>query len=289
MLKLGAIVALVSLLAASSPSPVEKIQNKQNHQLPGSNVEIGALKRKTPPSGTHRAVQIDQQNYNSSQYSGHGEQQPGWFGIPYEGVLDIATWFLFFATAGLFLYTAKLWTATKSLIAEERANASRELRAYISAMPLKAALKADNRTILVVVYLQNTGKTPAIDTKCSWVLNVSPTPARGDRIFNVKEDDPTKVVPNFVLYPNATHTTVREYSITDPELANINAGTHSVCAFGRVTYLDAFGAKQWSEFSHYMDKSAFELWLANAKADTQRRPIDSLFKFAEGNNRGSFV
>ena len=88
-----------------------------------------------------------------------------------------------FATVGIGLFTWTLWNTsreqgrlTEIAIEDARISSQRELRAYIEAVPEKMALRTDDRTVVGVVRIKNTGKTPAFKVRVVSDFKVWPVP-----------------------------------------------------------------------------------------------------------------
>jgi hypothetical protein len=171
---------------------------------------------------------------------------------------------------------------------EFRKSSQRQLRAYVSALPKKMALGSDNRTITVLVMIQNMGPTPAFKTQCLWDVQVLDHPMKKPFRFHPHPEDKTKPIPSWVSYPNSEHMMPKPHVLTEADLANIQAGTHAIYAFGRITYVDAFRVGQEGEFCAYIDKGVLDIWWQQAQSTLDRQPIAAPFKFTEWNNTASF-
>lgn len=171
MLRAGTVLLLAVFLSAAVPIPSNTASGEGRGHYDGQ--AANRADDSKPNSKTlEPALGVDRQSSEEGQHSGHKPQEPGRFGIPFEGLVAGGTWALFIATAGLFFFTLQLWRATKTLIEDERKNTSREQRAYVFGMgfvPIASTQTSSTGTsvdgYVIRVPWKNTGKTPARNLK----------------------------------------------------------------------------------------------------------------------------
>jgi hypothetical protein len=184
-------------------------------------------------------------------------------------------------------------TATIALFAifqygESRRSSQRGLRAYVSSLPSRAALKYGDSEIVIIVETENTGRTPAFKTQVLWDVSVMEYPLTQTLVYHGHVEDIGKPVPTFVTYPGAKHMGIKSFELTAEILRQLRANTHALYAYGRVTYVDAFNDFQSGDFCAYIDGESLDVWLKDASASENRKPIAAPFKFTQNNNTASF-
>jgi hypothetical protein len=153
----------------------------------------------------------------------------------------IPTWILAFATIGLFLYTARLWSATGQLVKDAKETANRQLRAYVAAQEVKHGISTQfdgecpyiDGYIFSVVW-ENVGKTPAQNLHS--VIQPEIFPANEDRepSFSLKQIAPQKIA----LGPNQKTKTGDLYFPIDV-LRSVWLRQQEIILWARVEYNDA--------------------------------------------------
>jgi len=192
------------------------------------------------------------------------------------------------AFTGLFTIALSIATFLLGYLAWDQGRTNRaQLRAYVSAVPMKAAFSSPE-TISVVLTVTNTGQTPAFDTQCLWGIDVLPMPTQEPSQLPQLRPDAKAPLPNSVVFSNSAFSSTIPRRITETELGRIHEGTHAIFVFGKVTYVDVFREKQWVEFCSYMHRSDYQTWRENVRSQSPRTPVQALFQPTEWNNDASF-
>ncbi len=170
-------------------------------------------------------------------------------------------------------------------LGHEQSNTTRaQLRAYLSVLPQGGCI-IDNTVgkLRFFIDASNVGQTPSFNTEFMWGIQVRPKKAGFIRI----EADKEALKPSSVMYPGATHALGKPVQLTDDEIASITADTHAIFIFGQVTFLDAFGRKQYAAFNSFLDKEGFDNFLATAGGAGHGAKVKAAFKFAYSFNHAS--
>lgn len=153
--------------------------------------------------------------------------------------LVIPTWLLAVFTFGLFLYTARLWSATATLVREAGENAERQLRAYVfEELVASHAPVAQDHTPAFQFTFKNCGNTPAenVSICIGRRLAASTNPMLPD----LKHTDRGSV---FSLPQSATRPLTLPSERLPQATQDVIAEGKDLYIYGDVTYVDVFGKR----------------------------------------------
>ncbi|OAI52011.1 hypothetical protein AYO46_06795 [Betaproteobacteria bacterium SCGC AG-212-J23] len=167
-------------------------------------------------------------------------------------------------TGGLFAYTARLASATRTLSNEAKETAKRQLRAYLSIDPDRSRKPSflpnfdEWHTSGVKFILENKGQTPAYDVEYILASEPREFAAPGDKNdlrpkIPLEPIEFMKTASRFVLNPGGqTHmfATRKKPLGTEDRQAFMNK-TKGMFIYGQVRFRDAFSNKQdrWAKFA----------------------------------------
>lgn len=169
--------------------------------------------------------------------------------------IALLTAYLVGFTSALATFTALLWWETrqgaeKTLTANEGSH-RRELRAYVNIKSYKITFAGDSsiKKARAFVAFANFGKTPAHNLRVTGTLRMMTWPIGELPPFQEPKDP---FASRAVLGPTAE----REWEsndVTDVHLANVSGTLNKpsrdvLVAWGRISYIDVFGAEQFTEF-----------------------------------------
>jgi hypothetical protein len=197
----------------------------------------------------------------------------------------------FDATDAAAFFTGVLALFAFIQVRDSRKSSQRQLRAYVSAIPLNAALRPDNMTMSVGIPLKNCGQTPAFEFRSRTSITVMPVPVpmedgRDHLDFFPDPKDVGKPVPTFVIFPDSSHISNPVHTFTFEESVRIATGW-GIYVSGRCEYTDAFGHPQWTEFCSVLRSEDIFDWTQRAQAGAERKAVEAAFKFTSHNNRAS--
>ena len=190
----------------------------------------------------------------SSSYSSEPSDNYPWW--------DHASFWEAFFTGLLFIYTAKLCSATKTLIGEEREESSRELRAYVlteasdirispPAPPMLGVLAQGFRPY-ACIRIRNFGKTPAYDLRTFGNVAIVAWPIDPEELPPLDEGVPSS---SDFLGPNDSR--VPEYRgdfglvLTEWDVLLLEEGSLAIVVYGKVHYRDAFDVRWTTNFRKF--------------------------------------
>ena len=225
-----------------------------------------------------------QQPSANQTYNENEKPSPDWW-------IVIPTILLAVFTAGLFAYTAKLWSATSALARTTAENSEKDLRAYVGIDEMEEAGERgvdyyprgkSPGTILVNPYAKNFGKTPAVKVKCAMALKyLDREPTEAD-FLAIKYGGPGTIGAAQKLTLRIEE---RPFDWDSYKVLLVNFGaTHDppkyLYAFGNVTYLDIFTKPHWTRFClrvHYKNgETKPPAWdVCGPYNDTDDNPADN--------------
>jgi len=195
------------------------------------------------------------------------------------------------ATLLIAIFTWTLWRTSADqaqltivAIEDARLASQRELRAYIEALPLKMAL-LETGEIVASVILRNRGRTPAFSVRSTADFHIWPIPLDKPFRFEGSLEDSPQPIPTYVIYPDGEHLSAPRWTPTQSDIDKMKKGA-GLYLVGLVTYLDAFGDRQWAEFCSYLDWRAFDDWQKRAGLKSGEM-VPAAFRFSHLSNRAS--
>ena len=231
--------AAIFLIAASLISHTAPLveHRRDNHAEATSNANNGHQNAASlKPSQAE-----NQQTADVGKHARHNKKEAGWFGIPFDGWVAIWTFFLFAATAGLFVFTGLLWRSTSVLVGDEQVYTKRELRAYVNVR--KGAVVMGD----VLLTVKNFGKTPAYKMMF-WIQ----TEIRNkDDVPNFERPASKEFSAESVIPPNGRIKLSEKIEDvrTRNDRGHFDQGV--IYAYGEIVYVDAFDTDQTTEFRYY--------------------------------------
>jgi hypothetical protein len=170
-----------------------------------------------------------------------------------EGGLVFPTWLLAFATIvlalatiGLFIYTAKLWSATKTLVGDEQSNTKRELRAYISVEPAGINALIGSTKAIGLVIVRNVGKIPANNVEVIVRMSLI-----ADKSIDTS-DPGTPPASDRTIQPGSAMQQGSDETVAAPDIVR-GSGDMYVYVWGVVRYGDGFVPDRRTWFCHRYD------------------------------------
>ena len=146
-------------------------------------------------------------------------------------------------------------------IDQERANAQRELRAYVYVANARVSDTSHSARVDAVLRIENFGHTPAKDVRITYWSNIS---TKGGDAFAKKDAvefgnldlAPRHTLPiAFEVYGDTNRI---EVSIEGILAQAVFSQSAIVNIIGRIEYMDAFETPRWTEF-HYIHDTGFRL------------------------------
>ena len=254
-----ALTATLSFAATPIPIPLQRPApsrgNTQTQQEPDAGQK--AQDTGTHERGTENAplfVQIAQPDGHEAittkaEDEPHGYTDPDWW-------VAGATIALAVVTGGLWWVTYLLWSSTKRLVMEERANKRIELRAYLSATARGIALEGD--FLRAYVEIQNGGGTPAFNVTIPAIWDFKPPPPHAFQVAEAGETEAALAnLATFTLPKGGIHTLSPKSKIVDRAQLIAGAQNQRFYVFGLITYKDVFGDIHWAEFCAFLEGDEF--------------------------------
>jgi hypothetical protein len=179
-----------------------------------------------------------------------------WFWKWADDPVAVFTSLLVLVTAGLAVYTWRLWRATGELVRGADETAKRQLRAYVS-IDSDNVLDANGKAMpgKFGLVMRNCGQTPAHKITHWTFVGVRP--------FPLKEPLPGPPINRLsilsVLHPGLTRWIIADVpKLSDEQRAAILGGTEAIYLWGEVSYLDAFDERRSTTFCFFINDDVLE-------------------------------
>jgi hypothetical protein len=203
------------------------------------------------PEGAHQDAISSQTEEESRWYT-----SPDWWVAGGTGALVLVT-------AGLWLFTALLWRATKLAVADTAVGikvatdtlahaqmvSERELRAYVMVTLQGASMAGKSPGAAVEVY--NRGKTPAHDVCVRWSLFTGTAGIAQKDVDAIEQSATNPEDARMLLGPDehrGANVLVDEFN--EDEIAAVRNRSEFLYVIGCVDYTDAFGHRRHTRFCH---------------------------------------
>jgi hypothetical protein len=153
--------------------------------------------------------------------------------------------FAFVVVTAIATATAAWYTRKESETAAE--NGRRQLRAYVFPDQANLVWQGTARPTTAEIVIKNSGQTPAYRLSTATVATTRDFPLQGDLQVPAMPDNHT------VLPPNGSYalSVVLAQSLTGDQAKLIQKGIQAIYAFGKISYVDAFGECRMTQYKFY--------------------------------------
>ena len=177
-----------------------------------------------------------------------------------EWLVAIFTGLLVVVTAGLAVYTYRLWGATDRLVTDAKDTSQRQLRAYVSVKNGKISELSTTEHIMAKLTIINCGNTPAYALQKVSGITLAEFPLQHDIASQITSKFADGDFPKSkeTLGPGAKLQMMGQFStlLEDTHISAIKSGTSAIYFFGEIRYLDAFERPQYMKFRYFVGGGA---------------------------------
>ena len=177
-----------------------------------------------------------------------------------EWLVAIFTGLFVVVTAGLTVYTYRLWGATDRLVTDAKDTSQRQLRAYVSVKNGKISEFSTTEHIMAKLTIINCGNTPAYSLQKVSGITLTEFPLQHDIASQITSKFADGDFPKSkeTLGPGAELQVIGQFSalLEDTHISAIKSGTSAIYFFGEIRYLDAFERPQYMKFRYFVGGGA---------------------------------
>ena len=180
-------------------------------------------------------------------------------GISPEWLVAIFTGLLVAVTAGLAIYTYRLWGATDRLVTEAKVTSQMQLRAYVSVKNGKISELSTTEHIVAQLTIKNCGNTPAYELQTLAAMTLAEFPLRHDITSQITDkfaDD--NFLSKIILGPDDEAQVTGRFTapLEDAHKSAIESGASAIYFYGEIRYLDVSKTRQYMKFRYFVGGGA---------------------------------